>query len=71
MYSMSPYPIITKPSRVTCHSATLIDNIFTNNMENNIVSELHMNDISDHLPVFVIYDCDCRMKKDENITRCR
>ena len=28
MYSMSLYPIITKPTRITTHSATLIDNIY-------------------------------------------
>ena len=27
MYSMSLYPTITKPSRITSHSATIIDNI--------------------------------------------
>lgn len=30
MYSMSLYPSIICPSRITTHSATLIDNIFTN-----------------------------------------
>lgn len=29
MYSMSLYPKITRPSRITPHCATLIDNIFT------------------------------------------
>lgn len=65
MYSMSLNPTTTKPSRITSHSATLIDNILTNNMENNIVSALLRNDIKDHLPVFVIYDCGCGMKMDE------
>lgn len=35
---------------------SLIDNILTNDIENNIVSGLLINDISDHLPVFTIYD---------------
>lgn len=52
MYSMTLYPSITRPSRITSHSATLIDNIFTNVMDRNIVSGLLINDISDHLPVF-------------------
>ena len=67
MYSMSLFPIITQPSRITHHSATIIDNIFTNNLEDNILSGLLINDISDHLPVFVIYNCDYSLKKDENI----
>jgi len=69
MYSMSLYPIITKPSRIPSQSATIIDNIFTNNKEDNIISGLLMNDISDNLPLFVIYDCEHKMMKDENITR--
>ena len=27
------YPIITKPTRITEHTANIIDNIFTNNIE--------------------------------------
>lgn len=65
---MSLYPVLTKPSRITSHSPTLIDNIFTNHLENNMVSGLLMNDISDHLPVCVIYECDCRRNKDINMT---
>ncbi len=35
MYSKGLYPSITKPSRITTHSATVIDNILTKNMINN------------------------------------
>uniref|UniRef100_A0A672FVC1 Reverse transcriptase domain-containing protein n=1 Tax=Salarias fasciatus TaxID=181472 RepID=A0A672FVC1_SALFA len=58
MYSLSLYPSITKPSRITSHSATIIDNIFTNIMLNQTTSGLFISDISDHLPVFTLYDCD-------------
>ncbi len=34
----------------------MIDNIFTNDIENNTVSGLLISDISDHLPVFTVYD---------------
>ena len=49
-------PLITRPSRVTATSATLIDNIFTNNIGdiNNSVQGLFITDISDHFPVFHI-----------------
>ena len=63
MYSMSYYPIITRPSRITSHCATLIDNIFTNDIENNTVSRLLINDISDHLPVFTVYDRNYKINK--------
>ena len=55
MYSNGLYPLIDKPTRITQQSATLIDNIFTNDMNHdNIVCGLPVNDISDHLPVFSI-----------------
>ena len=52
MYSIGLYPLIDKPSRITQYSATLIDNIFTNELTNQIISGLLINDISDHLPIF-------------------
>lgn len=55
MYSLSLYPIITKPSRITSHSATIIDNIFTNVVGNLTTSGLFICDISDHLPVFTLF----------------
>lgn len=61
---MSLYPMITRPSRLTSDCATLIDNIFTNVMEDNTVSGLLIKDISDHLPVFVVYDCNYKKDKD-------
>ena len=45
---MSLYPKITRPSRITPHCSTLIDNIFTNDIEDNTVSGLLIIDISDH-----------------------
>ena len=33
MLSNSLYPLISKPTRITSSTATLIDNIFTNNLE--------------------------------------
>ena len=42
-------PIIDKPTRVHRESATLIDNIFTNSLDNlvlsgNIITDLHVSD---------------------------
>ena len=33
MYANMLFPIITLPTRITWHSATLIDNIFTNDLK--------------------------------------
>ena len=52
--SFGLFPTITKPTRVTSTSATLIDNIFTNNIFQITLSGILCNDISDHLPVFCI-----------------
>ena len=54
MTSNTLYPLISKPTRITSSSATLIDNIFTNNLEYNMVSGIFYADLSDHLPVFQI-----------------
>ena len=55
MYSNSLFPVITKPTRITKNTATLIDNIFINNIESRITAGLLINDISDHLPIFAIF----------------
>ena len=58
MYSYAFTPLITKPTRVTSNTATLIDNIFTNSSRNSFNGIL-LSDISDHFPIFCI-----------NITKC-
>ena len=47
-------PLITKPTRITHSSATLIDNIYTNLRPNiGLTSGILEIDMSDHLPVFL------------------
>ena len=57
LYSLGLYPLINKPTRFALGSASLIDNIFTNDVQNNHLSGLIFNDVSDHLPVFSIKRC--------------
>ena len=54
MYSNMFIPLITRPTRITSQTATLIDNIFTNQLSHCLRSGLLFTDISDHLPVFSI-----------------
>lgn len=54
MTSYSFYPTILKPTRITNHTATLIDHCFTNDMEHTLYSGILVTDISDHLPIFLI-----------------
>ena len=60
--SYSLYPSILKPTRITCTSATLIDNIFTNNHANQ-TSGILLSDIGDHLPIFVSTNLNVFNKK--------
>ena len=78
MNSFSLYPSITKPTRITSKTATLIDNIFTNSYSKQTAG-LILTDISDHLPIFIstnltVYEKDNKGTKvnardvnDENI----
>ena len=67
LYSLGLFPTILKPTRITTDSATLIDNIFTNTIENKIISGLLLNDISDHLPVFTTLQYSNFTKKQNNV----
>ena len=48
------YPLITRPTRLTSNRTTLINNTFTNNLNNFSVSGLMFCDISDHLTIFTL-----------------
>ena len=53
--NLSLYPTITRPSRITHHSATLIDNIYVSDQLHHFFdSMLLINDISDHLPTLAL-----------------
>ena len=50
-------PTINKPTRVTKHSSTLIDNIITNNFHNNQFNTgIIKTDLTDHFPNFLTTD---------------
>lgn len=50
LYSNNLLPVVTKPTRLTYHTATLIDHIYTNSSRN-VFSGILTVDISDHLPL--------------------
>ena len=52
MFSYHLVPLIDKPTRVRETSATLIDNIFTNNITVESSQGLFYTDLTDHFPVF-------------------
>ena len=53
-YSFGSVPLINRPTRITNNSATIIDNIFTNNHEDSVNASqgIFITDISDHFPIF-------------------
>ena len=52
MYAIGLRPLITKPTRVTRTTATLIDNILTNDIDIQYERGIIIDDLSDHLPIF-------------------
>ena len=55
LFSHAFFPLISNPTRLTSYSATLIDNIFTNNLSQHVFNGIVLNDLSDHLPVFTYF----------------
>ena len=56
------YPLVSLPSRIMDTTATLIDNIFRNNVDCQIASGLVTVRVSDHLPVYAFIGGAGRMR---------
>ena len=70
LISKSFLPIITLPTRIKHHSATLIDHIWTNKVCNFYNSGIIINSVSDHFPVFYFDESkNKKMELPEQITR--
>ena len=70
-FAHSIFPLIVKPTRITATSATLIDNIFTNQLDlSSSVQGIILSDISDHLPIFHILK-HASISESDNSTRKR
>ena len=70
IYTLELHPLITRPTRITSHSKTLIDNIFTSDLSSQIHSGLIINDMSDHLPIYQITEyAHCRSNKIQDINQ--
>ena len=69
-------PVISRPTRVTDHSATIIDHIFVNNCHAVTKSGVISESISDHLATFVTIMVDqnrlsCKLQEDTTETSSR
>ena len=66
LYSYSYLPLINKPTRINKNTATLIDNIFCNGIENSdYLCGILYTDISDHFAVFYICSKSYINKQDQ------
>jgi hypothetical protein len=63
LISYSFLPTISRPTRITPFSATLIDNIITNQQLFKYKSSIIYADVSDHLPIFLQTDLVVKSKK--------
>ena len=71
LYSYSLFPLITKPTRVTSNTSTLIDNIFFNDINLlNTVNGILYTKISDHFPIFTVF-CDSAINNESTLRKDR
>ena len=69
MYENFPLPYISSPTRVTLRSQTLIDNIFSNIIVDEIVTRNITTTISDHYAQFTLFKNKTKSQKNKKITK--
>jgi hypothetical protein len=70
MFAHLYVPLINRPTRLCRSSATLIDNIFTNNISVSYAkSGILRTDISDHMPIFHVTRCVKAKSERKNVKR--
>ena len=60
--------LITRPTRITNHSATLLHHIYAKNIKMPVQPGIVLSDLSDHLPTFVMIKSTCLSQKHSSIT---
>lgn len=68
LFANNVLPIITKPTRLTDHTATLIDHIYTNSLQNFTAGILTV-DITDHLSIFCVIETQPPRNKNKRYFR--
>jgi len=64
-------PVITRPTRITHSTASVIDNIYIKLHQTHIKSGIITTKISDHLPIFAFYGKISKKKQDSIIIKSR
>src|SRR6218665_842071 len=57
------FPSITRPTRITSHSQTLIDNIFSSAWSKLVRAAIIVSDLSDHLPIVALFATERNCKR--------
>ena len=65
IYQFGHHPLINKFTRITYTSKSIIDNIYTNNNNIPFINGLLMSDVSDNLPIIVLYKNHCNINNDK------
>ena len=60
VFSIGIRPLITIPTRITYHFATLIDYIYTNQYPTDITAGVVVCSISDHLPMLIVLPSEAK-----------
>ena len=68
LFANNVLPIITKPTRLTDHTATLIDHIYTNSLQK-FTAGIVTVDITDHLPIFGVIETQPPRNKNKRYFR--
>ena len=72
MLENSSFPCITRPTRVTKSTATVIDNIFTSiSMQKSLHSGIILHDISDHFPSIIVVEGILARKREQKVVYTR
>ena len=66
LFSFAFIPLISNPMRLTSSSANLTDNMFTNNLSQNVLNGVVLNDLSDDLSVFAYFSGQTLMRNGDN-----
>ena len=69
LYSAGAVLAIDKPTRLTNTLATLIDHIYTNNLLNNVPVGILIYEVSDHLPVYIVFKDIITQKQQNHVYR--
>ena len=69
LFSLGYLPLITKATRITDHSKTLIDHIYTNCPEKVLKSGICLADISDILPCFCTFSSKLQINAQQKCYR--